>query len=57
MTLKELSEKTKLSIGFLSQMERGITAVATDSLSEIAEALGVDLSYFFTNPRRSKSTF
>ena len=54
MTLKELSEKTKLSIGFLSQMERGITAVATDSLSEIAEALGVDLSYFFTNPRRSK---
>lgn len=54
MTLKELSEETSLSIGFLSQMERGLTAVATDSLSKIAEALGVDLSYFFTNPNKSK---
>lgn len=54
MTLKDLSEQTNLSIGFLSQMERGLTAVATDSLSKIAEALGVELSYFFSNPRRSK---
>jgi len=54
MTLKDLSEQTNLSIGFLSQMERGLTAVATDSLSKIAAALGVDLSYFFSNPRRAK---
>jgi len=54
MTLKELSESTGFSIGFLSQVERGISAVATDSLSKIAEGLGVELSYFFTNPKRKK---
>ena len=31
LTLKELSERTNLSIGFLSQLERGLTTVAIDS--------------------------
>lgn len=48
LTLKELSEMTSLSIGFLSQLERGITTVAIDSLDAISKALGVDISYFFT---------
>lgn len=52
MTLRELSESTGLSIGFLSQLERGLTSIATDSLMRIAEALDVDLNYFFTNPKR-----
>ncbi|WP_010293205.1 helix-turn-helix domain-containing protein [Clostridium senegalense] len=52
MTLRELSEATGLSIGFLSQLERGLTSIATDSLMRIAEALDVDLNYFFTNPKR-----
>ena len=47
MTLKELSERTELSIGFLSQVERGLTALAITSLEKIADALNVDLSYFF----------
>ncbi len=51
MTLKELSEQTNLSTGFLSQLERGLTAIATDSLEKIAEPLGVDLSYFFKPPK------
>lgn len=46
MTLKELSQKTGLSTGFLSQLERGLTSIATDSLYTIADALEVDLSYF-----------
>ncbi|MDR0884907.1 MAG: XRE family transcriptional regulator [Clostridiales Family XIII bacterium] len=48
MTLRDLSKKCNLSIGFLSQLERGLTTIAVDSLQEIAIALGVDLSYFFT---------
>lgn len=48
MTLKELSEMTNLSIGFLSQLERGITTVAIDSLDAISKALSVDISHFFT---------
>ncbi|GAA0123152.1 MAG: cupin domain-containing protein [Clostridium argentinense] len=52
MTLRELSEGTGLSIGFLSQLERGLTSIATDSLMKIAEVLNVDLNYFFSNPKR-----
>jgi transcriptional regulator with XRE-family HTH domain len=46
-TLKDMSEKTGLSTGFLSQLERGITSVAIDSLEKIASILEVDLLYFF----------
>lgn len=46
LTLKDLSAKTSLSIGFLSQLERGLTTIAIDSLSNIAKALQVNLSYF-----------
>lgn len=49
MTLKELSEKTNLSIGYLSQFERGINTIALDSLSKIANVFGVELNYFFPN--------
>jgi transcriptional regulator with XRE-family HTH domain len=47
LTLKELSQLTNLSTGFLSQLERGITTVAIDSLDNIAKVLGVDITYFF----------
>jgi transcriptional regulator with XRE-family HTH domain len=46
MTLRELARETGLSIGFLSQLERGMTTVAVDSLQDISTVLGVDLSYF-----------
>lgn len=46
-TLKQLSEETGLSIGFLSQLERGISSVAIDSLAKIAAFLEVSLSSFF----------
>ncbi len=48
LTLKELSQLTGLSVGFLSQLERGLTTVAIDSLDNISKALGVDINYFFT---------
>jgi len=54
LTLKELSAKTDLSIGFLSQVERGVTSVAIASLENIASALDVDLSYFFSLPKKNK---
>lgn len=50
LTLRELSEMTSLSTGFLSQLERGLTSIATDSLQKLAEALNVGTSYFFSNP-------
>ncbi len=54
LTLKELSGKTDLSIGFLSQIERGLTSVAISSLETIAKALDSDLSYFFTAPKKKE---
>ncbi|MDU2065695.1 MAG: XRE family transcriptional regulator [Sporomusaceae bacterium] len=54
LTLKELGEKTTLSIGFLSQLERGLTNIATDSLQKIAEAFEVELSYFFSSQNRTR---
>ncbi|GAB6933303.1 cupin domain-containing protein [Calditerricola satsumensis] len=47
MTLKELSERTGLSIGFLSQVERGSSSLAITSLQKIAEALEVPIVTFF----------
>ncbi|WPC39675.1 XRE family transcriptional regulator [Clostridium sp. JS66] len=54
LTLKELSTKTNLSIGFLSQLERGLTAVAIDSLNNIAKALDVNLAYFINEANHNK---
>ncbi|MFR9307529.1 MAG: helix-turn-helix domain-containing protein [Lachnospiraceae bacterium] len=48
-TLKELSEKSGLSIGFLSQLEHGKSTIAIDSLAKLAEILDADLSSFFTS--------
>ena len=52
MTLKELGQRTGLSLGYLSQLERGITDIATDLLAEVSQALGVDRSHFFPQPRQ-----
>lgn len=47
LTLKELSDKTGLSISFLSQVERGISSLAITSLKKIADALEVPITSFF----------
>lgn len=43
ITLKELSERTQLSVSFLSQVERGISSMTITSLKKIASALDVPL--------------
>lgn len=55
MTLKDLAEKCDLSIAFISQIERGLASPAIISLNAIAEALDVDLSYFFSMPKKELS--
>ena len=52
-TLKQLSEETGLSIGFLSQLERGLSNIAVDSLMKIAEVFSVNMSDFFVEPRHT----
>ena len=43
MTLKELGQKTGLSLGFLSQVERGLSSMTIVSLRKVANALGVSM--------------
>lgn len=53
ITLQDLSAKTGLSIGFLSQLERGQSSPAIASLDKISQALSVEISYFFSLPRQN----
>ncbi|MCT4563398.1 MAG: XRE family transcriptional regulator [Maledivibacter sp.] len=55
LTLKDLSEQTELSIGYLSQLERGLTSPAISSLQSIAQVLGIHLSYFFALPKENNT--
>lgn len=50
MTLKDLSEKTNLSISFLSQMERGKSAITMVSLKKIADVMGLPMKELFSEP-------
>ena len=51
MTLKEVGEATDLSIGYLSQLERGLTSIAHDTLVKVAKVLEVEMSYFMDQPK------
>lgn len=51
LTLKELSLRSGLSIGLLSQLERGISAPSIRSLQAISGALQVTPSWFFSKRR------
>lgn len=53
MTLQQVSERVGLSIGFLSQIERGTSTPSLASLCNIAEALGTSVDVFVKTPRQS----
>jgi transcriptional regulator with XRE-family HTH domain len=49
MTIKDLAIATSLSIGHLSEIERGLASPSVQALHDIAEALGMNISWFFHN--------
>jgi transcriptional regulator with XRE-family HTH domain len=51
LTLKTLGERSGLSVGFLSQLERDLATPSLSALSGIAAALGVPLDSFLAAPR------
>ena len=50
VTLKELGAVTGISIGHLSQVERGVSSLSINSLEKIARALDVSMDYFLDPP-------
>lgn len=48
LTLGELAERIGRSVGFLSQVERGLSRPTVADLTAISEALGVPTTYFYS---------
>ncbi len=55
MTIKRLAELASCSVGYISQIERGISDVPISTLKPIATALEVQISWFFHQPEGSPS--
>jgi transcriptional regulator with XRE-family HTH domain len=51
LSIESLAEKSGLSVGMLSQLERGLTTPSVRSLRVLGAALGVPISWFFTPPQ------
>ncbi len=54
LTLKQLSELVDLSVGFLSQAERGLATISLNSLYRLATEFGVNVSSFFDSAEEEK---
>lgn len=48
MTQERLAEKLDVSIGYVSQIERGITKISLDLLGAVSEILETDPSFFIS---------
>ena len=48
MTLTDVSGATGLSVGYLSQIERGVSSPSVKALHAISRSLGVTISWFFS---------
>ena len=51
LTLKEVADGAGLSVGFISQVERGLAAPSISSLAGISRVLGVPISEFLSQPK------
>ena len=51
LTQEELAARTELTKGFISQLENDVTSPSIATLMDILEALGTNISAFFTEQR------
>ena len=49
-TLEQVASRCRLSVGFLSQVERGVSSPSVASLTAILDALETPISQFFQTP-------
>jgi len=56
LTLDALAEKSGFTKGYLSKIENGKKAPPIGSLARIARAMGMELSYFFTDSGQAEAT-
>ncbi len=53
-TQEWLAEKIDVSVGYISQIERGITKISLETLAEICSVLGSDISYLVSGSAKSQ---
>jgi transcriptional regulator with XRE-family HTH domain/ribosomal protein L24E len=51
LTLKEVADCAGLSVGFISQIERGIAIPSLSSLVSVSHVLGVEVGFFLSQPK------
>jgi len=56
LSLHEMADRCRLSIGHLSEIERNISKPSLKALSNIADALGVTVGWFFTGSHDAASS-
>lgn len=57
LTQEELADRSELSKGFISQLERDLTSPSIATLVDILQCLGTNLEEFFTNTSREQVVF
>ena len=57
LTLEELANRSELTKGFLSQVERNLTSPSITTLEDILEALGTNLNEFFSEKDEEQIVF
>ena len=57
LTLEELANRSELTKGFLSQVERNLTSPSIATLEDILEALGTSLGEFFSEEKDEQIVF
>lgn len=57
LTLEELANRSELTKGFLSQLERDLTSPSITTLEDILEALGTSLPEFFNEKQEEQIAF
>lgn len=50
LTLQDVADRAGLSVGFISQIERGIAAPSLSSLASVSRVLGTDVREFLAQP-------
>lgn len=46
LTQEQLAEQLSVTVGYVSQLERGITKINLDTLAKISQLLNCDITYF-----------
>ena len=57
LTQEELADRTELSKGFISQLERDLTSPSIATLVDILQCLGTDIATFFQNETDEQIAF